>query len=86
MIRWWLSHRIRDGQADGDTYLVSSRGGDTDQLTTIYDSGSSADTDVLIVTGTPTDVAGNGPWLWSCVGAGGGVSASCSASRKVRSS
>jgi len=29
--------------------------------------------------GTPTEVQGNGPWLWTCVGAGGGSSISCSA-------
>jgi len=38
----------------------------------------------LCVTGSPTDVAGNGPWLWSCVGAGGGASASCSASSQAQ--
>lgn len=29
--------------------------------------------------GSATEVQGNGPWLWTCVGAGGGSSISCSA-------
>jgi hypothetical protein len=29
--------------------------------------------------GTPSAVAGSGPWSWSCVGSGGGTTASCSA-------
>ena len=29
--------------------------------------------------GSPTAVTGQGPWLWSCIGAGGGSSVSCSA-------
>ena len=33
----------------------------------------------LCLTGHATEVQGNGPWLWSCVGTGGGVSVSCSA-------
>lgn len=33
----------------------------------------------LCTSGTPTEIQGNGPWLWSCVGAGGGASVSCSA-------
>jgi outer membrane protein OmpA-like peptidoglycan-associated protein len=33
----------------------------------------------LCTSGTPTEVAGQGPWLWTCVGAGGGNSTSCSA-------
>ncbi|HUY67827.1 MAG TPA: hypothetical protein VMV79_00820, partial [Alphaproteobacteria bacterium] len=33
----------------------------------------------LCRSGKPTEVAGAGPWLWSCVGEGGGNSASCSA-------
>jgi len=34
---------------------------------------------VLCSTGTPTTVTGSGPWTWSCQGANGGTSASCSA-------
>jgi outer membrane protein OmpA-like peptidoglycan-associated protein len=33
----------------------------------------------LCSVGTPTQVEGNGPWVWSCVGSGGGASISCSA-------
>ncbi len=33
----------------------------------------------LCAAGTPTEVDGTGPWLWSCVGTGGGSSVSCSA-------
>ena len=33
----------------------------------------------LCASGIATDVEGSGPWQWSCVGAGGGVSTSCSA-------
>ena len=33
----------------------------------------------LCAAGTPTEVDGTGPWLWSCVGMGGGQSISCSA-------
>lgn len=34
----------------------------------------------LCSTGAATAVSGDGPWMWSCVGSGGGVSTSCSAS------
>lgn len=33
----------------------------------------------LCAAGTPTEIDGSGPWLWSCVGAGGGSSVSCAA-------
>ena len=33
----------------------------------------------LCASGTSTAVAGSGPWVWSCVGSGGGSSISCSA-------
>ncbi|MDD3182132.1 MAG: OmpA family protein [Alphaproteobacteria bacterium] len=33
----------------------------------------------LCARGSATEVSGNGPWMWSCVGAGGGASSSCSA-------
>ena len=33
--------------------------------------------------GTATAVQGDGPWLWSCVGSGGGVSVSCSAASQA---
>lgn len=33
----------------------------------------------LCATGAATEVTGNGPWMWSCVGSGGGGSSSCSA-------
>ncbi len=33
----------------------------------------------LCASGNPTQVQGNGPWIWSCVGTGGGSSISCSA-------
>ncbi len=38
----------------------------------------------LCSSGSPTTVAGAGPWLWTCVGSGGGVSASCSASTQAQ--
>jgi len=38
----------------------------------------------LCAAGTSTEVAGNGPWLWTCVGAGGGVSTSCSAASQAQ--
>ncbi|MEW6120411.1 MAG: DNRLRE domain-containing protein [Pseudomonadota bacterium] len=34
----------------------------------------------LCATGTPSAVAGSGPWTWSCAGINGGAAASCSAS------
>jgi outer membrane protein OmpA-like peptidoglycan-associated protein len=34
--------------------------------------------------GTPTEVSGAGPWLWSCVGEGGGSSVSCSAAAQAQ--
>jgi outer membrane protein OmpA-like peptidoglycan-associated protein len=34
--------------------------------------------------GTPTQVQGTGPWLWSCVGSGGGSSISCSAASEAQ--
>lgn len=37
----------------------------------------------LCAAGTPTDVDGEGPWLWSCVGTGGGASVSCSAASQA---
>jgi len=37
----------------------------------------------LCTAGTPSAVAGNGPWTWSCVGTNGGSSDSCSASTSV---
>lgn len=33
----------------------------------------------LCASGAATEVSGEGPWMWSCVGTGGGNSASCSA-------
>jgi len=33
----------------------------------------------LCSAGTPTSVAGSGPWTWSCTGADGGTTASCTA-------
>ncbi len=38
-----------------------------------------APTSGLCNSGTATDIQGTGPWLWSCVGSGGGISISCSA-------
>ena len=35
----------------------------------------------LCSVGTPTTVAGNGPWSWSCNGYNGGASATCSANK-----
>ncbi|MGE4351284.1 MAG: OmpA family protein [Bdellovibrionales bacterium] len=40
----------------------------------------SAPTSGLCATGKSTKVTGEGPWMWSCIGSGGGVSSSCSAS------
>ncbi|MHB8827994.1 MAG: LamG-like jellyroll fold domain-containing protein [Syntrophales bacterium] len=36
-------------------------------------------TDNLCSVGTPTTVAGSGPWTWSCPGTNGGAAASCAA-------
>lgn len=33
----------------------------------------------LCSSGTPTQLFGGGPWMWSCIGSGGGNSVSCSA-------
>ena len=41
---------------------------------------ASAPTGNLCSAGNPTGVAGAGPWTWSCVGLGGGTTASCTAS------
>ncbi|MGE0108796.1 MAG: OmpA family protein [Bdellovibrionales bacterium] len=38
----------------------------------------------LCQAGMATAVRGTGPWLWSCVGAGGGSSASCSATSEAQ--
>ncbi len=38
----------------------------------------------LCASGAPTAVRGQGPWMWSCVGLGGGGSASCSALSKAQ--
>ena len=35
----------------------------------------------LCSTGTPSVVSGTGPWTWTCAGAGGGTTASCSANK-----
>ncbi len=40
---------------------------------------SSAPTANLCTAGTPSAVAGSGPWTWSCAGSNGGSTASCSA-------
>lgn len=37
----------------------------------------------LCTLGTPTAVAGAGPWTWTCLGAGGAPNASCSTTLKV---
>lgn len=38
----------------------------------------------LCESGAPTDVQGSGPWLWSCIGSGGGASSSCSATSEAQ--
>jgi outer membrane protein OmpA-like peptidoglycan-associated protein len=38
----------------------------------------------LCKTGTPTAIQGEGPWLWSCVGSGGGISVSCSSAPQMQ--
>lgn len=38
----------------------------------------------LCSAGTPTDIDGSGPWLWSCIGSGGGSSVSCSAASQAQ--
>jgi outer membrane protein OmpA-like peptidoglycan-associated protein len=43
-----------------------------------------APTSGLCNAGTPTAVQGDGPWLWSCVGTGGGASISCSAASQAQ--
>ncbi|EKE05814.1 MAG: hypothetical protein ACD_19C00176G0036 [uncultured bacterium] len=37
----------------------------------------------LCTSGTASAVTNNGPWYWTCVGSGGGTTASCSANKKV---
>ncbi len=39
----------------------------------------------LCTSGEATRVSGIGPWMWSCVGLGGGMSTSCSAASQARS-
>ncbi|MDD3288487.1 MAG: OmpA family protein, partial [Alphaproteobacteria bacterium] len=46
---------------------------------------SSAPVAKLCSSGEATAVGGNGPWMWSCVGVGGGRSVSCSASAQTTS-
>lgn len=46
---------------------------------------TTAPTTNLCSTGTVSAVTGNGPWSWSCSGANGGTSASCSASISIYS-
>jgi Ca2+-binding RTX toxin-like protein len=44
---------ILDGEGDSDQYLINARGGNTTELTTVYDSGGvPTDTDLLTVLGT----------------------------------
>jgi len=43
-----------------------------------------APTKGLCSSGTPTEIQGIGPWLWSCVGTGGGASISCSATSQAQ--
>ena len=38
----------------------------------------------LCASGETTRVSGTGPWMWSCVGIGGGMSTSCSAASQAR--
>jgi outer membrane protein OmpA-like peptidoglycan-associated protein len=45
---------------------------------------TNAPTTGLCSSGAPTSVEGAGPWLWSCVGTGGGSSESCSASSQAQ--
>lgn len=42
-----------------------------------------APSDGLCAAGKPTSVTGNGPWSWSCMGEGGGVSTTCHANQLV---
>ncbi|RTL32544.1 MAG: bifunctional metallophosphatase/5'-nucleotidase [Burkholderiales bacterium] len=44
-----------------------------------------APTTGLCATGTPSSVAGTGPWNWSCAGSNGGGTASCSANKSTAS-
>lgn len=37
----------------------------------------------LCNSGMPTEIEGSGPWMWSCIGSGGGVSVSCSAASQA---
>lgn len=43
----------------------------------------SAPTANLCLVGTPSAVAGTGPWTWTCDGSGGGTNASCSANKSA---
>lgn len=43
-----------------------------------------APTKGLCSSGTSTAIDGAGPWMWSCVGSGGGTSVSCSASSEAQ--
>jgi 2',3'-cyclic-nucleotide 2'-phosphodiesterase/3'-nucleotidase/5'-nucleotidase len=42
---------------------------------------AAAPTANLCSVGTPSAVAGSGPWTWTCAGSGGGTTANCSASK-----
>ncbi|MFA6348504.1 MAG: PKD domain-containing protein, partial [Candidatus Paceibacterota bacterium] len=46
-------------------------------------SFSSAPTSGLCDSGTPSSVAGSGPWTWKCTGTSGGIIAYCSASKTI---
>src|SRR5262249_51670601 len=45
---------VLDGEQDSDSYVISSRGGPTTQLTTAYDSGA-GDMDLMTVQGPAAD-------------------------------
>jgi hypothetical protein len=53
--------------------LVSGKCGSANRAVT-----NTAPTANLCNAGTPSAVAGTGPWFWSCAGSGGGATASCS--------
>lgn len=75
-----------DGDTGGEDGDTGGRDGDSDGAPVDGACGSAngvattaAPTSGLCSAGTPSDVAGGGPWTWTCAGASGGTTATCSA-------
>lgn len=83
------SYRVAAYDAAGNTSAQTGAASATTQSSTAVVNGvcggangmalASAPTANLCSVGTATSVTGSGPWAWSCAGANGGTTASCSA-------